>query len=110
MISTAEYELAKYNDGLIKPNIPSAFMLNSTASFIDRIKAFVFKKSHVLVSFDVVSLFTNVPLRETINIVCDYMYSPDAKSHPPLVKETFKKLLLWQLVDISCTGTNCSVR
>ena len=66
-------------------------MLNSTASFIDRIKSFVFQKSHILVSFDVVSLFTNIPLKETIDMVCDYVYESDSK--PPFERKTFKKLL-----------------
>ena len=78
MISTAEYELAKYLDCVIKPHIPSTYMLNSTRSFIDRIKDFVFQKTDILVSFDVVSLFTNVPLKETIDLVCDYVYKADS--------------------------------
>ena len=66
-------------------------MLNSTASFIDRIKSFVFSSSQTLVSFDVVSLFTNIPLMETIDIVTDYVYKHE--SRPSYPKQTFKKLL-----------------
>ena len=39
MINTAEYNLAKYLDKIIiKPYIPSQFMLNSTSSFLGRLK------------------------------------------------------------------------
>ena len=91
MVGTAEYELAKFMDSWIKPHIPCSYMLNSTATFIDRIKSFVFQKTHILVSFDVISLFTNIPLKETIDMVCDYVYRSDSK--PPFPKETFKRLL-----------------
>ena len=91
MIGTAEYSLAKYLDSVIKPCIPDKYMLQSTASFIDRLKAFVFNRTQTLVSFDVVSLFTNVPLKETIDIVCDYVYSNS--NHPSYPKSVFKKLM-----------------
>ena len=38
MIGTPEYELAKFLDTFIKPNIPNDFMLNSTSEFIDKLK------------------------------------------------------------------------
>jgi len=92
MTDTAEYELARYLNRIIKPCIPDLFMLNSTAAFIDKIKSFVFRSSHVLVSFDVVSLFTNIPLQETIDIVCEYVYSSSV-NRPSYSKNTFRKLL-----------------
>ena len=91
MIGTAEYGLAKYLDDIIKPCIPGQFMLNSTLSFIQNIRNFVFKPDYSLVSYDVVSLFTNIPLKETLEIVCDYVYK--SSNHPAFSKTTFKKLL-----------------
>ena len=44
----------------------------------------------MLVSYDVVSLFTNIPLNETLDIVCNYVYQQHS---PPKYSETFKKLL-----------------
>ena len=38
MIGTPEYELAKFIDSIIKPNIPDTFMLKSTNDFIEKIK------------------------------------------------------------------------
>ena len=51
--------------------------------------------AHKLVSFDVQSLFTNVPLDKTINIIADYIYSKDnqIKNYPPSMKKVFIKLL-----------------
>ena len=73
MTGTAEYQLAKYLD------------------FIQKVRSFIFKPSQILVSFNVVSLFTNIPLNETIDLVCDYVYSRN--DHPMYNKSVFKKLM-----------------
>ena len=65
MVGTAEYGLSKYLDNIIKPFMPADYMANSTTQFLDCIKAYQFNPSDFMVSFDVVSLFTNVPLKET---------------------------------------------
>ena len=62
-------------------------MLDSTSSFLDRISNFVFKPSHVLISFDVVSLFTNVPLKETMSKIAEIVYKSD--SPPTFGKDVF---------------------
>ncbi len=94
MIGTAEYNIAKYLDKLIKPFIPSTHMLNSTISFLDSIKNFVFSSKDKLVSYDVVSLFTNVPLKDTIDIICDTIYDKDTNDKPPMPKHILKRLLV----------------
>ena len=91
MINTAEYQLAKYLDFLIKPHIPSHYMLDSTVNFLKQLSDFKFSPTDTLVSFDVVSLFTNVPLGDTIHLIADYIYSSNSK--PPFDKATFVKLL-----------------
>ena len=94
MVNTPEYELAKYLDSFIKPCIPSRFMLNSTQDFLEKLNAFTLKGNEVMVSYDVVSLFTNVPLKETIDIVLKYVYAPNSPVTPPFEEETFRKMLL----------------
>ena len=87
MIRTAEYNLAKYLVKIMNDVMPTTYMLNSTGSFVNQISSFDFQPSHVLVSYDVISLFTNIPLNETIDIVCNYVYQ---KHSPP---KYFKRLL-----------------
>ena len=94
MIGTPEYQLAKVLDGFIKPNIPKDFMLHSTSDFIDKLKLYSIHGNETMVSFDVSSLFTNVPLLETIDIVCDYAYSDNAITTPPFKREVFRKMLI----------------
>ena len=91
MIRTAEYNLARYLVKIINDVMPTTYMLCSTGSFVNQISSFDFQPSHVLVSYDVVSLFTNIPLNETIDIVCNYVYQQH--SPPKYSKETLQKLL-----------------
>ena len=50
MIQTAEYNLTKYLDEIMKPHIPSTFVLDSTSSFMDRLKSETFNQSQSYVS------------------------------------------------------------
>ena len=88
MIGTPEYELAKFLDNIIKPYIPNQYMLFSTKHFLEKIKDFNILPGDKMVSFDVVSLFTNVPLIDTINLIANYIYS---KSDPLIFQKLFLK-------------------
>ena len=57
------------------------YMLSSTctSNFLDKLKALCFKSNDILISFDIVRLFTYVPLSETINIMADKIYTTDSK-------------------------------
>lgn len=93
MIGSAEYDLAKYLDKLIQPHIPNEYMVGSTTSFLDKLKGIIFKPTDCLVSFDVASLFTNVPLMETIDTIAKYLYPKDAVSCMPFPEKSFRKLM-----------------
>ena len=47
-------------------------MLNSTKEFVNAVKEFPVCSEDEVVSFDLKYLFTNIPLKETINNVTDY--------------------------------------
>ena len=53
----------------------------------------LYEEVHVLVSFDVKSLFTNVPLRKTVNIILDRIYNKKVIT-TNLRKRTLKKLIM----------------
>ena len=93
MLNTAEYNLAKWLDDYIKPNIPTTYSVASTEEFLENLRKSVFDPQDKIVSFDVVSLFTNIPLAETIDIVVDTLYSDRSKSVPPVDRIIFKRLL-----------------
>ena len=93
MIGTPEFGLAKYLDNLIKPYIPQEFVINSTFGFVDKLKEQEVLTSDKMYSFDVCSLFTQVPLEETIYLIADTIYSDEVAVKPPFTKESFIKLL-----------------
>ena len=74
MIDTPEYKLAKVLDSLIKPYLADNHMLYSTENFLEKLNQFKFKADHELVSFYVQSLFTNVLLDETIQIIAIHLF------------------------------------
>ena len=47
-----------------------------------------------MASFDVTSLFSNVPVRETFDIILNNMYNNDAVAAPKIQRETMESLLL----------------
>ena len=78
MISTAEYNLVKYIVEIINDAMPNTYMINSTRSFVNQLSSLDFEPSHVLVSHDVVSLFTNIPMNET-NALSAIMYTSNIR-------------------------------
>ena len=88
MIDTPEYNLAKFFDQIIKPYFPNQFMLDSTFNLLDKLKEFSTSPHQIMVSFDVVSLFTNVPLEEIINMIRNYIYK-ESNPRPLLSRKMF---------------------
>ena len=93
MINTPEYKIAKFLDSIIKQHVPNSYMVQSTDDFLTKLKDFDFDSNQFLVSYDVKSLFTNIPLFHTINIIANYIYSPHHNKHPPIKKNIFNKLM-----------------
>ena len=56
-------------DSLLKPFIPTGINLKDSFEFVDSLKA-ISSDDKVFVSFDVISLFPNVPLQDTIAHIC----------------------------------------
>ena len=73
-ISTATYHLSKYLAELLSPLRESEYTIKNTKHFVEKIKKDHIPNDHLLVSFDVKSLFTNVPLDETTKIILNRIY------------------------------------
>ncbi len=91
-IGTATYEISKYLAKLLQPLTKNEYTIDSTKDFVRKIRGERIPMDHELVSFDVVSLFTNVPLDFTINLILDKVYK-DKAIKTKLEKEEMKKLL-----------------
>ena len=75
IIRTDTYELAKYLDQILKPRGQSQYTIKSSKWFIKTLKKQKIPPGYQMVSFDVVSLFTNVHLEVTINIIIKIIYN-----------------------------------
>ena len=64
---------AKFLDNLLLPLTKNDNVLKDTFDFVDRLKSITLQ-SACMVSFDVSSLFTNVSLQETIDIIIQRIY------------------------------------
>ena len=91
-IGTATYEVSKFLADLLQPLTKSEFTIESTKDFIGRIRSKKIPPDHELVSFDVVSLFTSVPLDFTIELILDKVYK-DKIIKTKLSRSEMKKLL-----------------
>ena len=76
-IKTPSYNIAKYLVPLLEPITTNKFTIKNSFEFA---KEFIEQDSGLyMASLDVESIFTNIPLEETINISCDFLFSNEAK-------------------------------
>ena len=66
-IGTFNYNLARFLCDLLSPLVPNDYSCKDTFSFVSQIKKSNLSKK-IIVSCDVTTLFTNIPLQETIDI------------------------------------------
>ena len=79
-IGTYNYNLAKYFCDLLSPHIPTEHCATNTFTIVQDIQSLsMFGK--FMVSFDVESLFTNIPLEKCIDLAVNYISegNPDLK-------------------------------
>ncbi len=95
-IGTATYKTSKHLAKLLAPLTKSKYSINSTAEFITFSKNLKVDKDYDMVSFDVSSLFTNVPLDFTIDLILKKVYGKK------MVKTKLKKAELKELLEM-CT-------
>ena len=101
-IGSYQYELSKYLAKRIRDARPQApSYIKDSFEFVKKIKEIVLEKdkTYVKCSFDVESLYTNVPVNEAIEIVLDYMYEPRKIIDIPFNREQMKKLLEFSVKD-----------
>ena len=90
-IGTPTYEIAKLLNNILTKYMPAKYSIKSTSEFIDIAKNV--NKRGLLASLDVESLFTNVPVITTIDIILDNAYNNAEIAPPPIPKDLLKELL-----------------
>ena len=61
----------------MKPLSCNQYTVTDTFEFVNEVQSLEINRGDILVSYDVTSLFTNVPLDETIQILADKAFSDD---------------------------------
>ena len=90
---TYNYFLAKWLDEILSPLLNNnEYMLKDTFDFVNKISQMTNEEDQYMVSFDVESLFTNVPTDETIQLILDEAFN-DKDTYHGLKKHTLKHLL-----------------
>ena len=77
-INTYNYRLAKHLCNLLQPYLPSSYSISDTFSFVQELNT-VDLSNKFMVSFYVASLFTNIPLKESIDLAVSCITEGNAK-------------------------------
>ena len=99
------YKAGKVIAEYLKPLSQNEFVIIDTQSFPDLIKNTPISDDEEDVSYDVESLFTNIPVRETIDYILDQIYNQH-KLKPMCKKSIFKKLLYKLTTECTFSANN----
>ena len=92
-INNYSYKVAKFFIPLLNPLSVGSYMVRDSFSFVQELLNLNFNSSSVVMaSFDVTSLFTNIPLDQTIDIISNCVFANAVYFHG-LTRCEFGKLL-----------------
>ena len=92
-INHYSYNIAKFFIPLLTPISTSTYVIKDSFSFVQELLSSDLDTSNVIMaSFDVTSLFTNIPVDETIEIITNRLFSNWCRFHG-LTRSDFTKLL-----------------
>ena len=92
-IGTATHKTAQFLCRLLTPLATSKYTIQNTKEFVDKVRKMKVPRGYKMISFDVVSLFTNVPLERTIEIILRKVYD-EKRIKTKIKREDMKQLLL----------------
>ena len=104
-VGTTSYQLAKYLAKLFSLLSKSQYTVNSTKEFIEMIKKERVPSSYQMISFDVSSLFTMVPLDYTIDLTLKRIYG-DKEIETKISRKDMKNLLSLCIENVHFTFGN----
>ena len=89
---TCYYKTGKVISKYLKPLTKNEFVISNTQDFPAMLNNVPISEDEEDVSYHVESLFTNIPLKDTIDFICEEIYV-HKKLEPICKKSVFKKLL-----------------
>ena len=91
--NTVSYLLAKFLVPILKPITSNEFTLTDTFDFVSQLHSSKFPAEICMASFDVTSLFTQIPLKETLNICISQLFPSGVQHVLGFTKGDLRKLL-----------------
>ena len=101
-INTSTYNRSKYLAKLYAQLRESQYSIKSTEDFMSKIKNEKVPDGYQMVLFDVKSLFTNVPLERTIQVVFKRIYEKHEVS-TNVTKQEMKEMLILSIKNVHFT-------
>ena len=89
---TCSYKIAKFIVPILAPFTTNEYTIRNSYDFFSFLRNTNVPENAYMASFDITSLFTNIPLEETINIAIDNLYAND-NDFNGMSKRDFKQLL-----------------
>ena len=89
-VRTATYETAKFLNSLLAPLGISDRSILNTEAFVKQVKGQRIPEGYEMITFDVKNLFTNIPFKETVDIILTEVYDEkkiDTKKPKSILKE-----------------------
>ena len=77
-INSPTYNLSKYLSRILFSLSVNRYSVCNSKKFVDYVKNFTISENEILVSFDVVSLFTSVPVDKVLGLVLDLLSSDES--------------------------------
>ena len=74
-INSPTYNLSKFLSRILSSLLVNRYSVRNSKEFVDYVKNFTISENEILVSFDVVSLFTSVPVDKALGLVLDLLSS-----------------------------------
>ncbi|XP_055522514.1 uncharacterized protein LOC129716705 [Wyeomyia smithii] len=85
--SAPTYKLCKFVANILNTHLTSTFNTASSFKLCDELKSFILPEDHIMVSLDVVSLFTNVPRKLVTKTITDRWHEINTEIHLELFLE-----------------------
>ncbi|CAF1228694.1 unnamed protein product [Adineta ricciae] len=92
-VQSYNYRLGKFLADIIKPLRDSKYSFKNNDGFLKFLKQNSSLSTNKMISFDIESLFTNIPVGRTIDIICYKLYCTDPKLRLYIPEHYFRQML-----------------
>jgi hypothetical protein len=101
MIGSAQHKVAQWLKGVLQPVLDkySGFCVKDSYSFVQMLRTSDINENMAMCSFDVRSLFTNVPLQEVLDICINELFAHETYVRG-IQKEVMQELLTFATTDV----------